>query len=77
MATYKQIQEYVKETYGFAPKTCWIAHMKEVLGLKTKVAFNRIDIDKRTHSCPQNKQKYIKEAFKHFNMVNSIIEKKD
>ena len=24
MATYKEIQGYVKETYGFLPKTCWI-----------------------------------------------------
>ncbi|MGH4121713.1 MAG: hypothetical protein ACREV6_02050 [Clostridium sp.] len=69
MATYKQIQKYVKETHGFIPKTCWIAHMKEVLGLESKVAFNRINIDKRTNPRPEDKQKYIGEAFRHFNMV--------
>lgn len=69
MATYKQIQQYVKETYGFIPKTCWIAHMKEVLGLESKVAFNRININERTHPCPENKQRYIEEAFRHFNML--------
>lgn len=69
MATYKQIQEYVKETYDFIPKTCWIAHMKEVLGVESKVAFNRIDINKRTHPCPEDKQRYIEKAFRHFNMI--------
>lgn len=69
MATYKQIQEYVKETYCFVPKTCWIAHMKEVLGLESKVAVNRIDINKRTHPCPKDKQRYIEEAFRHFDMI--------
>lgn len=43
--------------------------MKEVLGLESKVAFNRIDINKRTHPCRENKQRYIEEAFKHFNMM--------
>lgn len=42
MATYKEIQGYVKETYGFSPKTCWIAHMKEVCGIPVKNAPNRI-----------------------------------
>ena len=69
MDTYKQIQEYVKEKYDFSPKTCWIAHMKDVLGVESKVAFNRIDINKRTHPCPGDKQRYIEEAFRHFNMI--------
>lgn len=29
MATYKQIQEYIKQKHGYIPKSCWIAHMKE------------------------------------------------
>ena len=37
MATYKEIQGYVKETYGFLPKTCWIAHMKELCGIPIKM----------------------------------------
>lgn len=28
MATYGQIQDYVKDKYGFTAKTCWIAHHK-------------------------------------------------
>ncbi|MDU6039849.1 MAG: hypothetical protein E6Y83_16045 [Clostridium butyricum] len=70
MSTYKQIQEYVKATYGFVPKTCWIAHVKEVLGLESKIAVNRIDINKRTHTCPEDKQRYIEESFRHFDMIS-------
>lgn len=33
MATYKQIQTYVRTEYGFVPKSCWIAHCKELCGL--------------------------------------------
>ncbi len=33
MTTHKQIQQYVKGVYGYTPKTCWIAHMKEVCDL--------------------------------------------
>ncbi|MHC0037948.1 hypothetical protein [Pseudoneobacillus sp. C159] len=69
MATYKEIQEYVKNLYGYTPKTCWIAHMKEISGLKPKVANNRHSINSRTHPCPIEKQKDIKEALLHFNML--------
>jgi len=44
MATYKEIQEYVKFNFGYTPKTYWIAHSKEVYGLSLKVANNRNDI---------------------------------
>ena len=68
MATYKEIQEYINLSYGFTPKTCWIAHMKEVCGLDRKDAVNRIDDSKRKYPCPEDKQEVIKEAFKHFDM---------
>ena len=69
MATYKEIQEYVKDKYGFQPKTCWIAHMKEVCGLPVNVAVNRIDINRRVRPCPDDKQKAIRDAFSHFGML--------
>ena len=69
MATYKEIQTYVKEKYGFIPKTCWIAHMKEVCGISVKNAPNRISPDKREKPCPPEKMKYIKDAFTHFGMI--------
>jgi hypothetical protein len=69
MTTYKQIQDYVKQTYGYVPKTCWIAHMKEIVGLKPKVSPNRHSPTKRVHPCPNDKRKDLEEAFKHFNML--------
>jgi len=69
MATYKQIQQYTKDIYGYAPKTCWIAHMKEVCGLHPRLSPNRYSPDKRTHPCPIEKQNDIKNVFIHFKMI--------
>lgn len=69
MATYKDIQEYVKANFGYTPKTCWIAHSKELHGLSPKVANNRTDVNKREYPCPEEKQEDIKKAFKYFGML--------
>ena len=67
MATYKEIQIYVKNKHGFTPKTCWIANVKELCGLPMKDAWNRSG--QRTNPCPSDKIKCIKNAFKHFKMI--------
>jgi len=69
MATYLEIQAYVRNYYGFVPKTCWIAHTKEICGIPIKEAPNRIDSDARANPCPENKLSAIKEAFKYFGMI--------
>lgn len=69
MATYKAIQGYVKTNYGFVPKTCWIAHAKEVCGIPVKVASNRYSKDSRVVPCPSEKLDAIKAAFAHFKMT--------
>jgi hypothetical protein len=38
---YRAMQQYVKDKFGFVPKTCWIAHRKEVLGFSPRPAWNR------------------------------------
>lgn len=73
MATYKEIQEYVSINFGYLPKTCWIAHIKEIYGLSPKTANNRIDLNKRKHPCPENKLRDIKKAFQHFGMIKIAI----
>lgn len=70
MATYKEIQDYVNIYYGYVPKTCWIAHCKEIYGLQPKVSANRHSTDKRKHPCPTQKQSDILEAFKFYKMVD-------
>ncbi len=62
MATYKDIQDWVRKKYGFAPKSCWIAHCKELNGLPVKT--NRST--PRVVPCPANKRVAIESAFRHF-----------
>jgi hypothetical protein len=69
MATYKQIQDYVKQEHGYIPKSCWIAHMKEVSGLKPKMSPRRYSSTTRVHPCPIEKQNDIKDSFKYFEMI--------
>ena len=69
MATYKEIQSYVKDQFGYVPKTCWIAHMKEICGLPVKTAPNRYSVDKREMPCPLDKMDSIKNAFHNFKML--------
>lgn len=68
MATYRQIQNWVKAEYGFCPKTCWIAHCKELAGLEVQPAPNRTG-KQRAVPCPVAKREPIMAAFRHFGMV--------
>jgi hypothetical protein len=68
MATYKQIQEWVKQQYGFIPKTCWIADAKNQAGIPMRKAPNRQGLD-RVEPCPPNKIAPIREALRHFGMI--------
>lgn len=68
MATYKQIQEYVRRQHGFTPETCWIAHVKELNGLPVRRASNRRG-KQRVKPCPLDKQAPIRAAFEHFGML--------
>lgn len=69
MATYKEIRNYILEKEGVSVKTCWIAHVKEMCGILTRHAPNRIDADRRTNPCPANKEECIRDAFRHFGMI--------
>jgi hypothetical protein len=68
-ATYKKIQKYVKSKYGFVPKTCWIAHAKELCGLNVRKAWNR-EGEQRINPCPKDKRRAIKKALNHFGLLN-------
>jgi hypothetical protein len=68
MATYKQIQDWVKLQYGFIPKTCWIADVKHQAGLPMRKAPNRKGAE-RVEPCPLNKIKPIQSALRHFEMI--------
>ena len=68
MATYKQIQEWVKNEFGFIPETCWIAHVKELSGLPVRQAWNRRGVI-REKPCPPDKVEPIRDAFQYFGMI--------
>jgi len=69
VATYKQIQAFVKKRYGFNPKTCWIAQVKEMCGLSVREAWNR-KAALRSVPCPPEKVDAIRSALKHFGMID-------
>ena len=70
MATYAQIQEYVRNKYGFTVKSCWIAHVKEMNGLNPQISHRRYDPKIRQVPCPAGKVKPIEEAFRYFGMIS-------
>ncbi|EOW9564371.1 hypothetical protein QFB84_11035 [Enterobacter hormaechei] len=70
MATYKQIQEYVKVQNGVSVKTCHIAHVKHMQGVQMKRAPNRISPDSRVYECPDIFVPLIEQAMKHYGMLN-------
>jgi hypothetical protein len=69
MATYAEIQRYVKLRHGFLPKTCWIADVKAERGLITRIAPNRIDASRREVPCPPDKKPALEDALRHFSMI--------
>lgn len=70
MATYRLIREYVRSTEGFDPKTCWVAHVKELNGLRVNRAWNRAGVH-RDVPCPPDKRLVIERAFRHFGMLSN------
>lgn len=69
MATYQEIQNYVKQKYGCVVKSCWIAHVKELNGLNPRLSPNRRSPQQRLYPCPTDKRLLIEEAFKHYKML--------
>lgn len=59
--TYKVIQRETKERFKFLPKTCWIAHTKEVMGFPVRRAPNRRGSG-RGVPCPRDKMDQIREV---------------
>jgi hypothetical protein len=55
MSSYRETQLLVKQTFGFVPKTCWIAHVKEQRGDNMRSAPNRLDPTRRKHPCPSDR----------------------
>ena len=51
--TYKRIQECMRKGTGIVVKSCWIAHVKEIIGVPMRPAPNR-GAGHRKHPCPEH-----------------------
>ena len=68
--TYKRIQEYVQEKYGFKVHTAYIAEVKRMVGLDMHKAPNAVEPRKQEyHPCPPEKVEAIKDALRHFGLI--------
>ena len=68
--TYKKIQEWIEENYGFKVHTAYVAEVKRELGLPMYVAPNAVEELKRPRSHPTEKMTIaIKAALKHFEII--------
>ena len=68
--TYKMIQDYIEETYGFKVHTAYIAEVKRDLGLPMYDAPNAVEELKKPRQHPSEKMvKAIKETLKHFEII--------
>jgi hypothetical protein len=71
MATYRQIQEDIRGRYGCTMKTCWIAHVKELNGLRPRVAPNRASKSTRQYPCPPDWRPVIEASMRRFGMLRA------
>jgi hypothetical protein len=55
---------------GWAPKSCWIAHRKELCGLPVRKAPNRREDSQRQVPCPEDRRPAIRAAFVHFGLIS-------
>ena len=68
--TYKQIQNYVFETFGFKVSTLYIAQVKKKHGLEIREHYNiSKNENQKVPQCPIEKEEAILDALKYFKMI--------
>jgi hypothetical protein len=68
MATYRDIQDDIRNRHGRVVKTCWIAHVKELNGLSPQVAPNR-QSSLRRYPCPDDARPLIEESMRRLGIL--------
>lgn len=73
-AGYKRERSYVLDKYGKRAETCYVAHVKRVLGLTGGDAHNRIDPNAGVKDCPPELWPMVEEAvrFVHARRLQSL-----
>lgn len=69
MATYREIQEDIRNRFHRTVKTCWIADVKDSYGLTARVAYNRASSMERKYPCPPEARSLIEDSMRHFGMI--------
>ena len=69
-ATYSQIQDDIRARHDRVVKTCWIAHVKELNGLKPNKSANRHSATNRVHPCPPEWRPIIEESMRRLGMLS-------
>ncbi len=70
MATYKEIQTDIRHRHNRVVKTCWIAHVKELNGLKLRQAPNRMSPTVRQVPCPPEYRPLIEDSMRRLGMLH-------
>ena len=68
-ASYKEITEWIQETYGAHVTNLNIAQVKDKCGFEKRENYNKGTEGHRVPNCTPEKEQMILSAFKHFNMV--------
>ncbi len=69
-ATYKEIKEYIFNKYGVKVSTLYISQIKRKNGIEMRDNYNKSQkADAKVPQCLPEKEKYIVEALKHFQMI--------
>ncbi len=69
-ATYQEIKDYVLEHSGLKVSSLYIAQIKQKCGIIERDCYNKPKSEEaKQPNCPPNKGKAIKEALKHFGMI--------
>ena len=69
-ATYREIEEWVREKYGFHVSNLSIVHVKQKHGIIERENYNKLKSpDSKQPGCPEEKVKAIEGAMRHFQMV--------
>lgn len=68
-ASYKEITEWIQETYGAHVTNLNIAQVKDKCGFEKRENYNKGTEDHRVPNCTPEKEQMILSAFKHFNML--------
>ena len=69
-ATYKQIQNYVLEKYGFKVSTLYIAQIKKKCGIESREHYNKSKKEKQViPQCTPEKEEAIMDALRYFKMI--------